>query len=76
MPSAAFSIYKGIPSKLAGVKMTYKESCAGNPHKAIQLPPLLPPSPNPANSLQPLKGDPVVTLRAASPCTFKAPGVE
>jgi len=31
---------------------------------------------NPANSLQLLRGDPVVTLLAASPCTFKVPGVE
>lgn len=53
-----------------------KGSCAGKPQKGILLPPLLPASPNPANSLQLLRGDPVVTLRAASPYTFKAPGVE
>lgn len=43
---------------------------------SVSTPPPAPASPNPANSLQPLRGDPVVTLRAASPCTFKAPGVE
>lgn len=35
-----------------------------------------PASADPADSLQLLGGDPAVTLRAASPCTFKAPGVE
>lgn len=43
------------------------------PYPPHSLPPAFP---DPANSLQPLRGDPVVTLRAASPCTFKAPGVE
>lgn len=71
---------KGIPSTLQGeLGGTHKKGLAqATLRKAhsIPLPPLLPASPNPANSLQLLRGDPVATLRAASPCTFKAPGVE
>lgn len=73
---------KGIPSKLVGgggCGGTYKKGLAQATLRklhCIPLPPLLPASPNPANSLQLLRGDPVVTLRAASPCTFKAPRVE
>ena len=61
-----------LPNDMGGYK---KGLAQGTLRKSYSIP--APPAfSNPANSLQLLRGDPVVTLRAASPCTLKAPGVE